>query len=225
MFNETIYQISNGMMSGDQLLHFVGDLFSPGLNIGFLALVILSVIIHEHPSVPMIAIIGSYFGTWMWFCNFKLWSFLVAQWFKIIIYVVIYTIGGAVWTVPKFWLWVRKEKNRTRLKERFNSKIYKRGRDTVATAQERRDAARSMISENKLMIWSWMAYWPLNILFTLLRDPLTIFYNWVYDQLGHVYTSILLTVVDPPAENCKLEEKQKELKEKTNRETRMKKFV
>lgn len=42
-------------------------------------------------------------------------------------------------------------------------------------------------SENKLRIIFWMSYWPFSGIWTLINDPITRFYNFLYRRLGAAF--------------------------------------
>lgn len=177
-------------------LEMIFSWFSPGMNIGFVALILLSVAFHEHPQTPMLGILGAYLGTWIWYSSFNVSTFFLHYWLKISVYVVGYVLVGAVWTVPKWWIYVRKSKNRKQLKESYNIMVKTKSRSTEVTDDEKYLAALRIVSNNKFRFYTWMAWWPLSFVFTLTRDPLTILYNWLYARLTSTFAKILLAAFD-----------------------------
>lgn len=105
---------------------------------------------------------------------------------------------GALWTIPKWYLWIRETRIKETLTRRFEHKLNekKRAQNTlVDTNTIRSDVAWEIVTENKLKIWSWIAYWPWNILYTFARDPLIHLWNVIYDNLGKHYHDMLLKVM------------------------------
>lgn len=117
--------------------------------VGFIALLFLSIAFHEHPATPMMGVFAAYLGGLFWMKNVSIWSFMLSHWLRIVVYAVGYIIIGAVWTVPKWWIFVRKSKNHEQLKHDYDMLIDKRGRSTVVTDEDRYNAALSIVSTNK----------------------------------------------------------------------------
>lgn len=46
-----------------------------------------------------------------------------------------------------------------------------------------------------------MMWWPLNIIYTFARDPLTILYNWLYAKLTSTFAKILLAALSESGNN------------------------
>lgn len=44
--------------------------------------------------------------------------------------------------------------------------------------------------ENKAKIVSWISYWPLSLIGTLLNDPFRRFFEWVYESVSGIYDKI-----------------------------------
>ena len=47
-----------------------------------------------------------------------------------------------------------------------------------------------LASKKKSVITSWIAYWPVSLIATLLNDPFRKFFEWVYDRLSGFYDRI-----------------------------------
>lgn len=45
-------------------------------------------------------------------------------------------------------------------------------------------------SEKKSVITSWISYWPVSLMATLLNNPFRKFFEWVYDNLSGYYDKI-----------------------------------
>ena len=196
LLNDTMLNSTGIDFDFSPLLDTVSHTFSPGLNIGFIGLLVLSIAFHEHPSTPMMGVFAAYMGGYVWMNNLSIWSLLLEYWLKIIVYAVGYIVIGAVWTVPKWWIYVRKSKNHDRLKQSYDQKLNKRGRSTIITPDDKYNAALSIVGENKYKFYTWMMWWPLNVIYTLARDPLTVLYNWLYARLTNTFAKILLSAFD-----------------------------
>ena len=194
------------------LIEVIFSWFSPGINIGFVALIILSIAFHEHPNTPMLGVVGAYLGTLVWYNNVGVWTFLVSYWLKIIGYVFGYVLVGAAWTVPRWWIYVRKDKVHEKFKGQFET-LVKRSTDEgqQITDDVKYQAALQIVKENKFRFYTWMAWWPLNIVYTLTRDPLTILYNWLYAKLTNTFAKILIAAFEDSKEVKEVKEAEVEV--------------
>jgi len=52
------------------------------------------------------------------------------------------------------------------------------------------DYATPKASEKKSIITSWISYWPVSFLATLLNNPFRRFFGWIYDNLSGFYDKI-----------------------------------
>jgi hypothetical protein len=161
MVNNTISQCIEGMRLNETMfnetLHSVFDtvgitmlsMFYPGFNLGFILLIGFSIALHEHPATPMLGIFAAYIGGYLWMNNYSIWSVLFTYWLNIILYAAGYMIIGAAWTVPKWWIYVRKSKNFSTLQSQYVDGLNKRGRNTVISDADRYNMALYIVGQHK----------------------------------------------------------------------------
>jgi len=198
ILNDTMLETMSFNMTSaiESVTLYMEHIFSPGMNIGFVMLIVLSIFLHEHPTTPMMGVFVSYIGGLLWIYNISIFSILLSYWIQIVVYAIAYIIIGAAWTVPKWWIYVRKSKNIERLKADYDKILDKSARNSVITDEDRYNAALSIVGNNKYRFYTWMMWWPLNIVYTFASDPLTILYNWLYTKLINTFTNILLYAFD-----------------------------
>lgn len=100
------------------------------------------------------------------------WEWVLNNWAFAIIYLVVYITVGLIWSLIKWFMYLRKMKREGYTKE---SRILQ-------------------VSENKGTIILWMSYWPISLIATLLNDPLRKLITEIFDYFSGTYQKILDSV-------------------------------
>ena len=179
-------------MNSTIITPFIQSLYAAPFGLGFLALVLFVTVFHESDRVPILPFLGSYFIGWLYLNGtMAVWTFVFTQYLKCLLFLVAYFVIGMAWTIPKLAIFVRKSKVQDELQKRIET--IKRG---SAAAINPEQIAAEFLSKHKWQIYLWTMYWPVNILFTLVRDPARILYEFAYEQLLRTYTNIVVRVLN-----------------------------
>jgi len=116
-----------------------------------------------------------------------------------------YVALGIAWSVGKWTLFVKevfenfttfkkKLENSNKFKpeeiiKKLSAKFQPYGRDG-ATLESIVEEIKPEASDKKSLIVSWIAYWPISVLATLLNDPFRRFFEWVYENISGLYDKI-----------------------------------
>lgn len=176
----------------ESMVEAITQFLTPGFHLGFIAILAIAIILHEHPFVPMIPFFVAYIGAYSHLNNVNIISLVFHHWIRVFVCSITYVCVGAAWTIPKWWIFVRKSKNHENFKREYQRLLHKKDRNSEISANERYEAALAIVNQNKYRFYTWMMWWPLNFIYTFARDPLIVFYNWVYAKLTKTFTNILL---------------------------------
>jgi hypothetical protein len=111
---------------------------------------------------------------------------------------------GALWSVGKWWFFVRDKRDTyndrkrdfiadkklqitvkdaipTDLRKEFKSYMTRYGNGGVAMPEARKHKGRIM---------TWMAYWPWSMVWTLIDDPIKKMFRYIYNRLQRLYEKI-----------------------------------
>jgi hypothetical protein len=150
--------------------------------------------------------------------NFKgdIWTFISSNPTATIGFAVSYVVIGVVWSFLKWNYYVKNvfgrlkkikddfirdnkeitEKNRfsfnnqiqhSGIRKGSGGPLYVRDNDTLNEIIEK---ITPIASEKKSIITSWISYWPVSLMATLLNNPFRKFFEWVYDNISGYYDKI-----------------------------------
>ena len=74
--------------------------------------------------------------------------------------------------------------------KQYNENSYYSKIKSDTTLEEYLNMVTPVSSKNKTLIISWITYWPVSMLSTLLNDPFRRFFNWLYEQLSSSYNKM-----------------------------------
>lgn len=94
-----------------------------------------------------------------------------------IILIVVYSLLGGIWSVPKWFLYSIKQRN----KELLNAKVARRKPQRPKS---------SYVRNNKARITWWISHWPFSIIGTFIGDFLVQIWDKVYEMFDGLYTRI-----------------------------------
>ena len=95
-----------------------------------------------------------------------------------------YIILGSVWSVIKWFFYLKKE----RMKILERQKIY-----SYSTPQF--NIEDYSIGKNKVRIMSWMLYWPVSGLWTLINDPFKKAFEYIIEHFGKFYDKMVFKIL------------------------------
>jgi hypothetical protein len=124
-------------------------------------------------------------------------QWMISNWFKCIEYFFTYVAVGTSWGVLKWILFINEAKrvyneiitnmsvnyySRFKTKKEYYDAIYYTNDygNNYGTNKE----CRPQILKNKGRFMPWMIWWPFNCVWTIINDPVTRLFNWIYAQLG-----------------------------------------
>ena len=136
----------------------------------------------------------------------NLWSWMVVSYNQLLLYALAYVAIGVLWSILKWKLFIRMLVRNVKLK--FNDfNLYKEhnpeSKIDFATYYSERyrnsyDHLPSSIrveeismSQYKLMITNWIAFWWMSLIQTFFGEWLKDFFTWVYNLFGKLYISML----------------------------------
>jgi hypothetical protein len=141
--------------------------------------------------------------------DFNLWFAMRSNPIGSIVLVVGYFVVGALWSVGKWWFFVRERRSSyqefrdaftdrnklpkdaeipNELKKTFKERLDEHNdRRRYSGSEDWKPLGKPLISENKSRLTMWMTYWPWSMTWTMINDPVKKAFRWVLDQLHGVY--------------------------------------
>lgn len=122
-------------------------------------------------------------------------AFVTANPVAIVLCVVGFFVLGTIWSVVKWWFYVRRlaEKRRAQI-ESGNRNGYNR-------------IYKPKVSENKSRIMTWMCFWPFSFIWTMIDDPVRRVFKAIFEAIKGTLQRIAdkafegLDVEDPKSDN------------------------
>ena len=151
---------------------YLASILFPPFGLVFLALVCLLLYYHEDDSVNTLPFVGIYLAFLVVADYGKGFWFLLSHYVWTLCFVVSYAAVGILWTIPKMAFYMQKPKAIDALKAQIASA--KRGSSAPVKSQ---DIALAFVAVHKWKIYTWVAYWPFNIVTTVSRDPMRILFE------------------------------------------------
>ena len=104
------------------------------------------------------------------------WEWIKINYSMIINYTIIYYVTGLVWSFVKWYFYLLKirDTHKRDLANGFHNR----------TISEREISA----SYNKGKLLSWIGYWPISAVWTLINDPFMRLARWVQERFNGIYT-------------------------------------
>jgi len=123
----------------------------------------------------------------------------------LITYLSLYFVVGIIWSFLKWFFFLKEVKNKyntTRdeyskikdtnspnflenLRQYINEKMYKYSYDFNISYDGKMTYPQA--SENKARITTWIAHWPLSMIWTLINDPVRKVLNYIFNQFKGIY--------------------------------------
>jgi hypothetical protein len=134
--------------------------------------------------------------------NFNILAAIKAHPFISLIALPGYFVAGTLWSFAKWWFYVHNEAAKYKEKK----EEFLKGEKVLLMAPEEREAAwrrylehlqsyrshpKPEVSENKCRILTWMIYWPWSFVWTIINDPVTKFFKFIFRKLRFVYEAIV----------------------------------
>jgi hypothetical protein len=174
---------------------------------------IIAIECEKEGTATLIVAVG--IGLLVWKYGYGMLDYLQSNIGEIILFVLGYLVVGIVWSFLK---WSEKLKtvfrkfNQIRLKfiakngkiddtneKDFKSKLHNTFKDNSGyfASCHGSDSIESFIEkitprafENKSLIISWISYWPLSLIGTLLNNPFRRLFEWIYESTSGLYDKI-----------------------------------
>ncbi len=161
----------------------------------------LTVALAEEPYYPIFPLFLGYGGL-MYFRNlFDPVCWVLTYPVELTAGVAVYLLVGLLWSIPRLKLYVRSREGQAFLKRQVPSKPTATRSGSVNRICLSEDVDRaSIVSEfltnHKMLIYSWILYWPLSMVFTLTHDFMRELLDYMFGRMKRIYTSIILTELD-----------------------------
>lgn len=152
----------------------------------------------------------------LWNFRTDIWTFISSNPTATIGFTVTYILIGIVWSFLKWNSYVKNvfnklkalkadfirehkeinDKNRSIFNMEVNHSGIRRGDGGTlyisdnTTLEAIIEKISPIASEKKSVITSWISYWPVSLMATLLNNPFRKFFEWVYDNLSGYYDKI-----------------------------------
>jgi hypothetical protein len=144
--------------------------------------------------VVLIALFYSTLWAWAllafgWFVGLGLIAWTISHPIQAVGYVAGYLLVGAIWSVIKWWF--RETAIVREAKQAIKDGHSPHGTYTFyKTFDEYRKSHKSKVSDHKSDFSFWIGFWPLNMVWTIIDDPLTRAVKRIYLELHAVYQRI-----------------------------------
>ncbi len=153
----------------------------------------------------------------LWQYKTEIFSFVSTNPYNIFGFVLCYVLAGVIWSFVKWYTYVKdafvkfnkikdeciKELGDIKTEEnlkRFISRLRDVSEYSLIERYYSFDDAVSKISpkakEKKTIIISWISYWPISLIATLLNNPFKRFFEWVYSLVSSSYDEISKKILD-----------------------------
>lgn len=124
-----------------------------------------------------------------------LWPWVVENPLRLVVYLVGYLIAGGLWSLFKWWLFVRRRM--PEVKEAFQrwSRDHASAPMDEFIASSYHNPVSLSDNTNQERIMRWMIWWVPSLFWTLLSDLLISIWNRVYDLMAGGYRAIMRRIV------------------------------
>jgi len=150
----------------------------------------------------------------IWHYRHDMWAWISANPIDTIIFTLSYIAGGLVWSVIKWKSYIsRSARHFKYLKEKFSDEVGQIGgnwrtwiswlhtdryklklNNAVFSETDEPEQIINKITispkEKKGVIITWIAYWPMSFLATILNDPIRRFASWIYGLFSGIYSKM-----------------------------------
>lgn len=109
---------------------------------------------------------------------------------RLILLAVLYLACGALWSVVKWWFYVRKQRPEIKASYENWKDRYGGGGDTSLDAFLVSESNPVKASKNKHRIMVWMVWWVPSLFWTVCSDIIMKIWDRLYDMLVGIYTNI-----------------------------------
>ena len=181
---------------------------------GFWALVLFLVAGAENTDLMIWPLIVSFFGAAHFYGSFSIidyaWNFPM----ETAGYVAIYFVLGAFWSLFRMKAYLREERIKNWLRNQIRNKGQNKGQnkrrttrssiiteddddedDVGLTDQQLEKISTDFLSNNKMLIYSWIIYWPLSILHYVFYDLVREVLDYLFGRLKRIFKSMILTAL------------------------------
>ena len=168
-----------------------------------LAVVLLFLAVETDSPFWAALTLGGYFAALALLGDFNVLDWLQAHPWKALTYAGAFFGIGTVWSVAKWWFYVRERRDDYNQKKLKFIKRHNLGLKVTDAIPEdklleydgwigsmRIGVARPDPSAHKSRIMTWMVYWPWSMLWTLINDPIKKLFKAIYARIEGVYERI-----------------------------------
>jgi len=127
--------------------------------------------------------------------------------YLVLVFFLGYLAAGTVWSIVKWWIFVRRQANKYRAAEREFKELNKLDQDKPIPQDIREKmkipsnfrgnshgllqlSKRPRPNENKRKILTWMMYWPWSAIWTILDEPVKKAFKEIFNQIRGLYEKI-----------------------------------
>ncbi len=171
--------------------------------VGIVSLLLIAAVEYEKPGWATFSLIVAFTLLWL-LGDVNIVALALSNPLLAVGVVAGYFVIGALWSVGKWWFFVRKcrEKYDDFRKEFLVRKNFsvsgpipdslKKDWTEYCSSGYGRiySCLKPEVGKNKARILTWMVYWPWSMFWTLLNDPVKYMFKWIYQQLRAVYQRI-----------------------------------
>lgn len=93
-----------------------------------------------------------------------------------------YIFMGILWTIPKLWFYIRRN-------DKIKNKLMNNPNDMSALTKFLKSG------DMTFKFYMWTMYWPINMPYTLIQDPIRIISEYTQHRLRKVYLAILVKFI------------------------------
>ncbi|KKM93267.1 hypothetical protein LCGC14_1210040 [marine sediment metagenome] len=167
--------------------------------VGLVCLALLVAVETESPFWAASALIG--FGLALHFLgDLNVFSWLIKNPLRTALCVGGYFVTGALWSVGKWWFFVRNKRDKYNERRRDFISANDLEFSAAIPPEHQKDFKRHMKFDSyggmpdarahKSRILTWMTYWPWSMVWTLINDPIKKLFRMIYRRLQRVYDKI-----------------------------------
>lgn len=163
------------------------------------AIVITALVENEEGAWATFVFLASLVGL-NWLSRAGVGRFLVLHPWRVLAYVVVYFVAGAVWSLAKWYFYVRRQSAkyeeykaaflRSEKAAEMTPELAFKLRQQLSNSYSGPKAEAPLPAEHRGDLLRWATYWPFSLVGTLLNDVVREAWRAIYDRLQVVYTRI-----------------------------------
>lgn len=172
------------------------DIMASYTAIGFMLFTLLLIVaLSEDSNYPLFPLFLGYLGLSYYRGIFNPIYWIYGYPLEIICGIIGYIIIGMLWSIPKLKIYMKSKDGRKLIKRLVNQNNNNKDININININKGSIIGR-ILSDRKMLIYSWILYWPLNIIHTFTHDLINKLFDFIFDNIKQIYKKIISDEID-----------------------------